>query len=191
MKMILIIMIAISFIACDKKADNKKADNKKAENVVTKSIAKKVKVLEDAKKNVKKLENSIDASKKQVDALNNKLSGKIIDKEFYKIIFDFSDAEAKKDMSIKIRVTPKKDHHINDGFPVSVAFNDGCFKFSKKKFKKADIKKIDAKELIFDLKGKCDVKGATTLEGVIKFGHCTDEICSTAQEGFKFNISVK
>lgn len=189
MKFILIATAILAFVSC-----NKKEAPKKTENAVTKSVAKKVAALEKAKVTAKKLQKDLDTnSKKAGEILNDgkKKNNRINEKEFYKIVYTISDALVNQDTTFTLKVTPKKDHHINDGFPVSVKLNDGCFKFAKTKFKKDDAKKLDAKELLFELKGKCDKKGMNILEGTISFGHCTDEICSTAKEGFKFNLNVK
>ena len=137
---------------------------------------------------------SNETTKKEVTKkkVSHKLDAKLIKDEFYEVEFDFKDEiNSTDEFVLKITAIPKKDRHINDGFPASLKFEDSCFKFEKKKFKGKDAKTFNEKTLVFEIKSKCETKGKQKLKGNLKFGYCTDELCYTYNSPFLFNINIK
>jgi len=133
-----------------------------------------------------------DGEKKKLKNKIHKLDAKLIKDEFYEVKFDFQDElDSKEELKFTIDAIPKKDRHINDGFPVSLKIEDSCFKFEKKKFKGKDAKKFDENALAFELKSTCKTKGKHSLKGHLKFGYCTDEMCYIHNSPFHFNINIK
>ncbi|MBN2694178.1 hypothetical protein JXR93_05910 [bacterium] len=93
-------------------------------------------------------------------------------------------------LSFKIDTKARGGHHINVDFPISLSFDDGCFDFGNKKFKKTDSKTTET-GIIFELNGVCSQIGSQKVSGVLNFGHCTDEICATEKLPFNFNVIVE
>ena len=142
-------------------------------------------VKNDKKESVKK------SVKKEVKEIH-KPDQKEIKAQYYEVIFDFKDEiNAGEDFLFNLKAVPKNHRHINTGFPVSLKFDDGCFKFEKNKFKAQDAKNLTEKELSFNLKSKCEEKGVKKISGSLKFGYCTDEMCYTYNSPFSFKIRVK
>jgi len=139
-----------------------------------------------------KVEKTTDIKKEKTKEKVKKLDSKLVKDEFYEVTFNFKEEITTKDELIfAIKAVPKKDRHINDGFPTSLAIESTCFKFNKKKYKNNDAKKLDEKSLEFELKTKCETKGKQELKGNLRFGYCTDAMCYTYDSPFKFNINVK
>ena len=159
-------------VSCNKKSQNQTSEKK---NEVKKEI----------KKEVKKETSKV---KKET----HKPDQKEIKAENYEVNFNFKDElNSTEDFIFEIKALPKNHKHINTGFPVSLKFDEGCFKFEKAKFKAKDAKTMTEKELVFSLKSKCDKKGEQILSGNLKFGYCSEEMCYTYNAPFKFKINVK
>ena len=169
---ILLVFVSFFIVSCTKK------DAQNAKTKTTNSINKK----NDTTKNSQKVE------KKH----NHKLDAKSIKEEFYELTFNFkNELSSTEDFLFTVTAIPKKDKHINTGFPLSISFEDSCFKFDKKKYKNKDTKKLDEKHLVFELKSKCETKGKQELKGNLKFGYCDSNLCYTYNSPFLFNINIK
>ena len=132
------------------------------------------------------------SGEKNIKKKVHKLDAKLIKDEFYEVKFGFQEELSSKDeLKFTINAIPKKDRHINDGFPVSLKIEDSCFKFEKKKFKGKDAKIFNEKSLAFELKSSCKTQGKHNLKGNLRFGYCTDEMCYTHDSPFQFNINIK
>jgi hypothetical protein len=166
---IILIVVSLFFISCNKKdvsANKVKTENTKVKNTIEK--------------------------KEEVKKETHKLDSKSIKAEFYEVNFNLKDElSTTEDFLFSVNVTPKKDKHINTAFPLSLSFEDSCFKFDKKKFKNKDTKKLTDTELQFELKSKCESKGKQEIKGVLKFGYCDDNLCYNYNSPFNFNINVK
>ena len=175
MKIIVLAAFVMIFtVSCTKK------DTTQSQNKTSNSINK--------KNDIQKTDKKIKEKKKET----HKLNAKSIKAEFYDINFNFKDELAvNEEFVFTVKATPKKDKHINTGFPLSISFEEGCFKFDKKKYKNKDTKKLDEKNLVFELKSKCETKGEQELKGNLKFGYCDDSLCYTYNSPFKFNINIK
>ncbi len=162
-KLILLLLLTVFFVSCNKN-ETKKVENKQ-EN----------KVSETAKTEQKKY---ITGSKN-------------IDDEFFSIKINFADtAKINEEISFEILAQPLKKHHINTDFPVSLKLEKSCFDF-KEKYSKEDFSKVDENNLNFNAKIKCAEKGEQNIKGLLTFGHCTDEICSTEKISLNFKINLE
>lgn len=169
---ILLVFLSFFIVSCTKK---------EAQNTKTK-----------AKNSINKKNDTTKNSQKVEKKNSHKLDAKSIKAEFYEITFNFKNELAStEDFLFTVTAIPKKDKHINTDFPLSISFEDSCFKFDKKKYKAKDTKKLDKKNLVFELKSKCATKGKQELKGKLKFGYCDANMCYTYNSPFKFNINIK
>ncbi len=166
-KILLLSLITVFFISCNKNET--------------------VKIEEKKTQEVKKEENKVSETEQK----QNIAGSKNIDEEFFSIKINFAEtAKINEELSFEILTQPKKDHHINTDFPLSLKLEKSCFDF-KEKYLKEDFSKVDENNLNFNAKVKCAEKGEQNIKGLLTFGHCTDEICSTEKISVNFKINLE
>ncbi len=149
-----------------------------------------VKIEEKKAEEIKKEENKVTETTKQ-EQKQDVAGSKNIDEEFFSIKINFAEtAKVNEELSFEILTQPKKNHHINTDYPLSLKLEKSCFDF-KEKYTKEEFSKVDENNLNFNAKVKCAEKGEHNIKGVFSFGHCTDEICSTEKISVNFKINLE